>query len=185
MPGLIIKRAVYGIGNVAAEQTNVVDVTEKLQSLLDPNEDVSSIEVSFKTFDIDDPAPGKVKCLSVEYYSETGPTLLVRGGKDGSTVTLTNGSPIEIISATYGGPNYGVDVKSKLSTYFDDPGVKDITIGGAYFLSNFAGGDPDPGQGKCLSVTLKYLGQTRFVVGYDGESLSRVNDGNNSRVKIV
>jgi hypothetical protein len=184
MPGLIIKKAVYGYGNVAANQNNVVDVTEKVQAIANSQGSTVNIEISPATFGIADPVQGTVKGLTVEYYSQSGPTLLVRGGIDGETVKLVNGHPVQIEKAIYGGTAYGIDITDKLSEYFADPGAPDLQIGDAYFLSNFCGGDPSPGVSKSLSIEMKYLGQTSYMIGYDGKTLKRVNDGNNSIIKI-
>lgn len=184
MPGLIIKKAVYGFGNVAANQTNVVDVTEAVQKIANTQGNVVNIEVSPQTFGIADPDPGTVKGFTVEYYSQSGPTLLVRGGKDGATVKLLNGYPVQIQKAIYGGTNYGVDITNALSEYFADPGAPSLKIGGSYFMEKFCGGDPDLGTAKSLSITMTYLGQTDYLVGSDGDTISRKNDGNNSIITV-
>ncbi len=184
MPGLIIKKALYGFGNVAANQKNVVDVTKQVQQIANSQGNIVNIDVSSQTFNIADPFPNQVKGFIVEYFSQSGPTVLVRGGKEGSTVQLTNGYPVQIQSAIYGGSAYGVDITDKLSKYFADPGAPAIQIGDAFFLNNFCGGDPNIGEYKSLSITMTYLGQTDYMIGFDGNTISRINDGNNSIIKV-
>ncbi len=181
MPGLIIRKALFGIGNVHAQQTNVVDVTDAVQELANTQGNSVQFTVDGQTFGLsNDPAPGVKKSFTVEYVSQTGHTILVRGGSDGDEITLQNGHPVEILSAVYGGAAYGVDITKKLSEYFDDPGAPTLTLDGNFSIRFCGVPDISPGIVKGLSITMKYLGETRYLMCHDGDTISRKNDGNTS-----
>jgi hypothetical protein len=135
--------------------------------------------IGYTSFDIDDPAPGQTKTLTIAYSipgAATGNTF-ARGGQDNQDLSLSVAplSTGEVIGALYGTGSLGIDLTAKLTSYLADPGnSRQIEIGGAAFWNFFCGGsDPAPGILKSFSIRLRKSPDSEVInqCGCDGQTI--------------
>ena len=175
-PLIVVNSALYGTPVVGT----TVDVTAKIQALFDlqyqanPQLLAFTLLIGYTSFDIDDPAPGQTKTLTIAYSIPGGATgnTFARGGQDNQDLSLSV-APLntgEVIGAFYGAGSLGIDLTTKLISYLADPGnSRQIEIGSAAFWNFFCGGnDPAPGTLNYFSVTLSKSGYAWNQCGYDG-----------------
>jgi hypothetical protein len=179
-PLILVNSALYGAPGFAA-----VDVTANIQALFDlqyqhnPQLLAFTLPISPAWFNINDPAPGYVKTLTIVYRipgADAG-NAFARGGQDGQNLSLIV-APLnrgQVIGAFYGAGRLGIDLTTKLTSYLTDPGnSRQIVIGSAAFFEFFCGGnDPASGTLKCFSVRLRKSPDSEGInlCGYDGQTV--------------
>src|SRR5215472_9768098 len=181
-PLIVINSALYG-----APVSIAVDVTANIQALFDlqyqnnPQLLAFTLPISPASFNINDPAPGYTKTLTIAYSNPaaTG-NVFFRGGYDGQSLALvvTPLNSLEVVRAFYGNGNVGIDLTTKLNSYLAEPGnSRQIVIGSAAFCG---GNDPAPGTLNYFSVTLQKSGYAWSQCGYDGQTVDLAPPANQS-----
>jgi hypothetical protein len=155
---LKINQAIYGVFS-----ENSADVTQKVRSLL--SDGAGEIRASNDLTEDDDPAPGVVKRLRVEF---------LRDGKN-ETLTATEGSALKV-------PPGSVAVKALYGNLTDDNSAgwvdvsqkveKLISGGETQIIANndLAGGDPAPNTAKSLVVEYSLEGHPHKVEIMEGKA---------------
>ena len=179
-PLIAVNSAVYGApGSIA------VDVTANIQALFDlqyqnnPQLLVFTLLIGYTSFDIDDPAPGQTKTLTIAYSIPGAATgnVFFRGGGDDQYLSLVVAplNSAEVVGAFYGAGSLGIDLTTKLISYLADPGnSRQIEIGSAAFWNFFCGGsDPAPGIPKSFSIRLRKSPDSEVInqCGCDGQTI--------------
>jgi hypothetical protein len=159
---IVVQKATYG---VPGEPSRTRDVKAKVQALID------RAQVDFFVGSLaseDDPAPGTVKTLDVDYNVNGKPKTFI--GHDTNTFRLKlRASNIVVQKASYGvpgDPSRKCDVKAKVQALIDG-GQFDFTVG-----SFAAGDDPALGVVKTLEIDYTVEGKPKTVSGQDPGTVS-------------
>lgn len=143
--GLAISKALYGIGS------QTVDVSHAVTSHISDGK--LSLVVSPDALNVQDPAPGQVKTLTVSYTINGGSTTTV-SEKDGNSI-IVNAPPIreaeglKIVKAEYGYSGNFTDVTNAIQDQIYNGSIN-ITV------SPKAVGIPDPNPSKQKTLQVQY-----------------------------
>ena len=158
---IVVQKASYG---VPGDPSRTRDVKVRVQALID------SAQVDFFVGSLasDDPAPGTVKTLDVDYTVDGKPKTFIGHDPDTFRLSLTP-SNIVVQKASYGVPGDPVrtrDVKAKVQALIDG-GQINFTVG------SFAEGD-DPALGvvKTLDIDYTVKDKPKTVSGQDPQTIS-------------
>lgn len=181
-PLIVVNMALYGTPDVTP-----LDLTGAIQALFDSQYQAEPARTSFSLnnigpalFGIHDPAPGKVKTLTLVYtLPGSGPTQgFARGGCDGDSITLTveQQGTLQVDCAVYCTNTLSLDLTDKLRRYLADPSnSRSLTIGSAAFFAAFCHDkDPAPGIRKCFQLTYRNSPASRALslCGSDGDTIA-------------
>jgi hypothetical protein len=159
--GLKIQSAKYGVGT-----TNLLDVTGAVSAHIQDGK--LNFVVSSGALNIDDPAVGQVKTLTVTYS--------INGGAS-NTVSAVEGEPmdidapparvasgLQIVKAQYGFDSTYTDVTTAVRSYLHDGSI-DITVS----PQTMGVPDPNPQKVKYLKVDIKINGDKSSRTIKNGE----------------
>lgn len=159
MSGISISRASYGVGS------QTIDVTRAVTSHIQDGN--LSLVVTPAALNVEDPAVGQVKTLTVDYTINGGITNTT-SGKDGDTVSVRappsrQSDGLRILKAQYGYPGNYTDVTDALSTLVTN-GTVDLTVS----HSALGIADPNPSKKKNLQVDYQINGSSSSQSIMDG-----------------
>ena len=177
--GINIKSASYGVGS-----TNV-DVTSQVTSkLLDG---ALNLPVTPSALGIDDPAPGQLKTLTIQ-YSVNGGNINSIVEKDGGTAIISApservASGLQITKAEYGYPGNYQDVTDAVQNYLKSDGSVNFKVG----FKEVGLPDPNPAKQKQLNVEYTVNGSKNTKILKDGETwkMSAPPNVNNKKTKAT
>ena len=161
--GLKIVSAKYGVG------TNTLDVGSAVTGLIENGR--LNFVVSAGALNVDDPAPGKPKTLTIVYTINGGGNN-TKSAIDGDAVNIDapparTATGLQIVKAEYGYKGNFQDVTSALKTYLND-GTLSFTGG----YSTYGVPDPNPQKKKELHLRVKINGEQSSYIVQDGEKFS-------------
>jgi hypothetical protein len=160
--GINIKSASYGVGS-----TNV-DVTSEVSSkILDG---ALNLPVTASALGVDDPAPGQLKTLTIQ-YSINGGNINSIVEKDGGTAIISApservASGLQITKAEYGYPGNYQDVTDAVQNYLKSDGSVNFKVG----FKEVGLPDPNPAKQKQLNVEYTVNGSKNTKTLKDGET---------------
>lgn len=177
--GINIKSASYGVGS-----TNV-DVTSQVTSkLLDG---ALNLPVTPAALGIDDPAPGQLKTLTIQ-YSINGGNINSIVEKDGGTAIISApservASGLQITKAEYGYNGNYQDVTDAVQNYLKSDGSINLKVG----FKEVGLPDPNPAKQKQLNVEYTVNGSKNTKTLKDGETwkMSAPPNVHNKKTKAV
>lgn len=143
--GLFISKASYGSG------VQTVDVTTAVTSHIQDGK--LNLVVSPAALNVEDPAPGVIKTLTVTYTINSGSSMTM-SQTDGNVINI-NAPPAQeatglvIEKAEYGYAGNMTDVTNAIQSHVSNGGIH-ITVG------HKSAGIPDPNPSKQKSLTVKY-----------------------------
>jgi hypothetical protein len=159
--GIVITNATYGISSASVNVTNSVSALVKDGVLSIPS-------VSPTSLNVNDPAPGQPKTLTVTYTINNGASLTKDVADSGSL--YINAPPqrtatgFQITSAQYGNPGNYQDVTDAIQNHIQN-GAIDITIGFAILGLP----DPNPSKKKLFNAEYTINGAKNTVSLSDGD----------------
>lgn len=160
--GINIKSASYGVGS-----TNV-DVTSEVSSkILDG---ALNLPVTASALGVDDPAPGQLKTLTIQYSINDGNINSIVE-KDGGTAIISApservASGLQITKAEYGYPGNYQDVTDAVQNYLKSDGSVNFKVG----FKEVGLPDPNPAKQKQLNVEYTVNGSKNTKTLKDGET---------------
>jgi hypothetical protein len=143
--GISISSASYGVG------TQSVDVTKAVTSHIQSGK--LNFTVSSDALNVQDPAPGQIKTLTITYSINGGSSNTI-SEKDGNVISInappaTVASGLQITKAEYGYPSNWTDVTDAVQNY--------VSNGSVNFTVGFkAVGIPDPNPSKQKTLKVDY-----------------------------
>jgi hypothetical protein len=158
--GISISKAFYGVGS------QTVDVTTAASEHI--RDGRLNLVVSPGALNVEDPAPGQVKTLTLT-YSINGGASTTLAEKDGNAVTINappaqEASGLQIEKAEYGYTGNWTDVTDALQSQVSGGSI-DIVVGfGAVGIP-----DPNPNKQKTLSVSYTINGARNSATVVDGK----------------
>ena len=160
--GINIKSASYGVGS-----TNVDVTSEVTSKILDGS---LNLPVTPSALGVEDPAPGQLKTLTIQ-YSVNGGNINSIVEKDGGTIVISapserNASGLQITKAEYGYPGNYQDVTDALQNYLKSDGSIDVKVG----FKEVGLPDPNPAKRKNLNVEYTLNGSKNTKKLNDGET---------------
>ena len=159
--GLSINKATYGAGGSSVDVTSTVSAKVK--------DGVLNFTVSPTSLGIEDPAPGQIKTLEVDYTINDGKknTISKRDNDlvsiDAPPVRLASG--LQIIKAEYGYSGNWTDVTNAVQDLMGTDGSINITIG----FKQLGLPDPNPNKQKQLKVEYTINGASTSDILNDGQ----------------
>jgi len=159
--GLTISKASYGTGS------NIVDVTSAVSAKV--KDGVLNFTVSPTSLNVDDPAPGQLKTLTISYTINGGHknTLSKKDNElvfiDAPPARLASG--LQIVKANYGYSGNFTDVTNAVQNLMKDDGSIDFIVG----FKQVGIPDPNPNQQKQLQVEYTINGASTINSFNDGE----------------
>jgi hypothetical protein len=162
--GLKIQSAKYGVGT-----TNLLDVTGAVSAHIEDGK--LNFVVAPAAMNVDDPAVGQVKTLTVTYSINGGASNTV-SAVDGEPINIDApparvASGLKIEKAQYGYDGNYQDVTSAVRTYLHD-GAIDITVS----PQTMGIPDPNPQKAKYLKVDIKINGDPSSRTIKDGQKFT-------------
>jgi hypothetical protein len=177
--GLVINKAFYG-----SPSGNAVDVTSAVSKQV--KDGVLNFTVSPTTLGIDDPAPGQLKEIEIDYTINGGKkNHMLKKDKDLVFIDAppaVTASGLQIVRAEYGYPGNITDVTDALQNLVKDGSI-DVKVG----FKELGLPDPNPNKQKQLAVEYTINGGSSIQSLNDGErftlSAPPVEDGSPVKLK--
>lgn len=159
--GLTINKASYGTGS------NMVDVTSAVSAKV--KDGVLNFTVSPTSLNVDDPAPGQLKQIEIDYTINDGSKNTITK-KDNDLVSIDappmrEASGLQIVKAEYGYSGNWTDVTSAVQNLMKSDGSIDIKVG----FKEVGLPDPNPNKQKELKVDYTINGSKSTQNLKDGE----------------
>lgn len=163
MSGLTILSATYGTSSTST------DVTSSVTSLV--QDGVLNLSVSPFSLNVDDPAPGQIKTLKVN-YSINGGSSTLREATDGGSININapperHASGLQIKKAEYGVDGNMTDVSDALRGMISNGSIN-LTVG----FKQVGLPDPNPQKQKHLQITYTINGAENSRTLKDGQTLN-------------
>jgi len=163
MSGLTILNATYGTSSTSK------DVTSSVTSLV--QDGVLNLSVTPHSLNVDDPAPGQVKTLKIN-YSINGGSSTSTEAIDGGSININapperHASGLQIKKAEYGVDGNMTDVSDVLRGMINNGSIN-LTVG----FKQVGLPDPNPQKQKSLQVTYTINGAENSKTLKDGQTLN-------------
>lgn len=177
--GINIKSASYGVGS-----TNVDVTSEVTSKILDG---ALNLPVTPSALGVDDPAPGQLKTLTIQYSVNNGNINSIVE-KDGGTIIISApaervASGLQITKAEYGYPGNYQDVTDAVQNHLKENGSIKLKVG----FKEVGLPDPNPSKKKQLLVEYNLNGARNEKAFDDGETwkLSAPPNVSNKKTKAT
>ena len=160
--GLVVNKATYGAGS------STVDVTSAVSSKV--KDGVLNFTVSPSTFNVEDPAPGQLKQVEID-YTINGGSANTSTVKDGGLVSISAppvrmATGLQITKAEYGYSGNFTDVTNAVQDLMSSDGSINVTVG----FKQLGIPDPNPNKQKELRVDYTINGASAKQNLKDGDT---------------